>query len=124
MWVLGAEDNSANVFLKNRRRKNLQLRHSPTMNIPLKLVAMNSDWAAPHTRQLLLAGALWLAGAAAPVFGQAFTPGDLLLSYSVYTGDASTVTIGQALPGGGGMQRRTGVIRMFFRMTRRIRASE
>ena len=32
---------------------------------------------------------------------QDFTGGDLLISRSVYAGDASTVTIGQALPGGG-----------------------
>jgi hypothetical protein len=33
--------------------------------------------------------------------GQAFNSGNLLLSESVYTGSASTVTIGQPLPGGG-----------------------
>jgi len=71
------------------------------MNIRLNLVTVNSNRRAPRARQLLLAGALWLAGAAAPVFGQAFTSGDLLLSYGVYTGTASTITVGQALPGGG-----------------------
>lgn len=71
------------------------------MNIPLNRAAVNSNRAEPRARRLLLAGALWLAGAAAPLFGQTFTSGDLLLSYSVYTGTASTITVGQALPGGG-----------------------
>src|SRR5258708_39259231 len=40
--------------------------------------------------------------AIAPAFGQStfsgFLPGNLVLSRSVYTGDASTVTVGQKLP--------------------------
>lgn len=49
---------------------------------------------------LLLAGAA--AWAAIPrAAAQAFVPGDLLVSRSVYAGTASTVTIGQTLPGGG-----------------------
>jgi hypothetical protein len=32
---------------------------------------------------------------------QAFTPGNLIVSRTVYAGDASTVRVGQALPGGG-----------------------
>src|SRR5579863_9410772 len=38
-----------------------------------------------------------------PVYGGSFTlvPGDLIVSRSVYEGTASTVTIGQTLPGGG-----------------------
>ncbi len=31
-----------------------------------------------------------------------FTPGDLIVSYSVYAGDASTITVGQALPNSNG----------------------
>ena len=55
------------------------------------------------TRRLAL-GLLGLAGTiAAAQNAQAFyfTPGDLVVSTSTYQGDASSVTIGQALPGGG-----------------------
>src|SRR5579885_2830596 len=48
----------------------------------------------------LLAGAPLLA-AGMPMFAQSFDPNELVVSRSVYTGTASTVTIGQALPGGG-----------------------
>ena len=44
--------------------------------------------------------ALWLV-ARQSVSAQLFTPGDLIVSRSVYEGTASTVTVGQALPGGG-----------------------
>jgi hypothetical protein len=44
------------------------------------------------------AGLLGLAGGAQ---AQVFTPGNLVVSRSVYSGDATTVTVGQALPGGG-----------------------
>jgi len=54
-----------------------------------------------RVRGFLLAGAAWLAGASLPAVAQTFTTGDLLVSRSVYSGNASTVTIGQALPGGG-----------------------
>jgi hypothetical protein len=37
----------------------------------------------------------------APAFADGFTAGDLIVSRTVYAGTASTVTIGQALPGGG-----------------------
>ncbi|HZP58926.1 MAG TPA: hypothetical protein VFB27_01285 [Opitutaceae bacterium] len=51
------------------------------------------------SKQLLAGAALLAAGM--PMFAQAFDPNELVVSRSVYTGTASTVTIGQALPGGG-----------------------
>ena len=48
---------------------------------------------------LLLSAALTPVGAwASPL---PFTPGDLVVATSTYSGDASTVTVGQTLPGGG-----------------------
>ncbi|HUP05794.1 MAG TPA: PEP-CTERM sorting domain-containing protein [Caldimonas sp.] len=48
-----------------------------------------------------LATAIAAIGAFAPAFAQVFTPGNLIVSRTVYAGNASTVTVGQALPGGG-----------------------
>lgn len=48
-----------------------------------------------------LVGALLSAGVLQVAMAQAFLPGDLIVSRTVYSGTASTVTIGQALPGGG-----------------------
>jgi hypothetical protein len=49
--------------------------------------------------------ALLLSAALLPIHAWAaplpFTPGDLVVSYSTYAGTASTVTVGQPLPGGG-----------------------
>ena len=42
-----------------------------------------------------------LAMLASPLIAAPIVPGDLLVTRSVYQGTASTVTIGQALPGGG-----------------------
>jgi hypothetical protein len=39
-----------------------------------------------------------MSAALVPAFGQVFTPGNLVVSRSVYQGTASTVTVGQALP--------------------------
>ena len=47
----------------------------------------------------LLTGAIALFGSSAEA--QTFTPGNLVVSRSVYSGTASTVTVGQTLPGGG-----------------------
>ena len=47
------------------------------------------------------AAAVGLLGLAGGAHAQAFTAGDLVVSRSVYSGDATTVTIGQTLPGGG-----------------------
>ena len=49
----------------------------------------------------LLTGALGLFGAAQNAQAQTFTPGNLVVSRSVYAGTAGTVTVGQTLPGGG-----------------------
>jgi hypothetical protein len=59
-----------------------------------------------HARPVFLFGAVALALVGASVLADVptavpLTPGDLLVSRSVYAGDASTVTIGQFLPGGG-----------------------
>lgn len=48
-----------------------------------------------------LAVALLSLGFAQSASAQAFVPGDLIVSRTVYDGSASTVTVGQALPGGG-----------------------
>jgi hypothetical protein len=48
-----------------------------------------------------LAGVMGLAGAAGAQTLTGFTAGDLVISSSVYAGTASTITVGQALPGGG-----------------------
>ncbi len=47
--------------------------------------------------------AIAAAGFASPVYAASFTfvPGDLIVSGSTYSGTASTVTVGQTLPGGG-----------------------
>jgi hypothetical protein len=48
-----------------------------------------------------LATALLAIGFSQSAMAQAFMPGDLIVSRTVYEGVASTVTLGQALPGGG-----------------------
>ena len=48
-----------------------------------------------------LATALLAIGFSQNVMGQAFQSGDLIVSRTVYAGTASTVAVGQALPGGG-----------------------
>jgi hypothetical protein len=52
-----------------------------------------------HARRV--ACGVLLAMLATPLIGAPIAPGDLLVTRSVYQGTASTVTIGQALPGGG-----------------------
>jgi hypothetical protein len=52
-------------------------------------------------RPSLLAASIACAFAAPAAMAQAFLPGNLIVSRTVYTGTASTVTVGQALPGGG-----------------------
>ena len=48
-----------------------------------------------------LAAAMLSLGYGNVAMADAFTPGNLIVSRTVYTGSASTVTVGQALPGGG-----------------------
>jgi hypothetical protein len=48
-----------------------------------------------------LSGSLVLVVAPSSAFADAFQAGNLIVSSTYYAGDASTVTIGQALPGGG-----------------------
>ena len=57
----------------------------------------------PALRRALLVSAATLPGlaAAAPASALPFDTGDLVVSSSVYAGTASTVTVGQTLPGGG-----------------------
>ncbi|HTQ29873.1 MAG TPA: hypothetical protein VMI53_01565 [Opitutaceae bacterium] len=74
----------------------IKLRLAPRAFTPSKISALSA-----LSPRLLLAGAALCAATATPVLAQAFDAGDLLVSRSVYTGNASTVTIGQALPGGG-----------------------
>jgi len=52
-----------------------------------------------HRSSLLALAALAAAGANAGAAG--ITPGNLVVSRTVYAGTASTVTVGQTLPGGG-----------------------
>ena len=52
--------------------------------------------------RLLLAGALMLAAAGHALAQNAFTAGDLLVRTSIYEGTASTVTVGETLPGAAG----------------------
>jgi len=54
-----------------------------------------------HHRPRLLAAAILAAFAAPAAMAQAIQPGSLIVSRTVYAGTASTVTVGQALPGGG-----------------------
>ena len=48
-----------------------------------------------------LVGALLSAGVLQAAMAQAFLPGNLIVSRTVYSGTAATVTVGQTLPGGG-----------------------
>jgi hypothetical protein len=56
-----------------------------------------------HLKKLALLAGTALCAFAAPALADpiTFVPGDLLVSSSTYEGTASTVTVGQALPGGG-----------------------
>ena len=54
-----------------------------------------------HQTRLWIAAAGALGIAAGSAHAQPFIPGDLVVSRSVYTGTASTVVVGQKLPGGG-----------------------
>lgn len=49
----------------------------------------------------VIASAILSLGISQGAYAQAFTPGDLIVSRTVYAGTSSTVTLGQTLPGGG-----------------------
>jgi len=62
--------------------------------------ALSADYPISKHAESVAYGAL-LAMLASPLTAAPIAPGDLLVTRSVYQGTASTVSVGQALPGGG-----------------------
>src|ERR1700730_7196853 len=62
--------------------------------------ALTANYPISHHAETVAYGVL-LAMLASPLIAAPIAPGDLLLTRTVYQGTVSTVSIGQALPGGG-----------------------